>query len=198
MRLIEKQLQTALNRINKSTSEKRFSFLSQKHHVSTSTSSKDSIQVWKSFWITYPFQFWTNPSSLELFSTKRSLFVPVSIWRERTADLLQTSSKPSLLYPGTHHWTMLQIYQSLIQSELDYGSLIYSSARETTLSNTSFLHLGILHITGPEAICRIFLVSTFHQEETVLSHFYYIKIKVTVKPLKSKQRMWNEMWTKRI
>lgn len=77
-------------------------------------------------------------------------------WRNHT-DELKTKCKRALnilkcmsnIEWGSNRTTLLNIYKSLVQSRIDYGSIVYGSASQTALNKLdALLYTGIRYATG--------------------------------------------------
>ncbi|GBN30042.1 RNA-directed DNA polymerase from mobile element jockey [Araneus ventricosus] len=98
---------------------------------------------------------------------------------ERSLNILKVLSRTSW---GADRTSLLRIYQAVVLSRIDYGSMVYSSARPTVLRRLDTIHHSALRIcsgafrTSPvESLCVICHQLPLHFRRQKISVLYFFR-----------------------
>jgi ribonuclease HI len=147
MRFIERQLQKAINNIQKWSEENGFNFSSTKtqgvHFCRKRGLHPDPDLHFGSENIT----FVNEIKFLGIIFDKKLTFLPHTLYLrkkcEKALNALKVLSNTSW---GADRLSMLKIYNSLICSKLDYGCVVYGSARNSVLKKLDTIHHAALRL----------------------------------------------------
>ncbi|GBN31838.1 RNA-directed DNA polymerase from mobile element jockey [Araneus ventricosus] len=147
MQLIERQLQTAINNIVEWSNKSGFTISAQKTigiHFCKRPLHPDPELVLSGV----PIRFQDNYKFLGLVFDKRLTFLPhIASLRKtclRSLNILRTLSNTSW---GADRSCLLRVYRSIIRSMIDYGSVVYGSARPSYLKRLDYVHHQALRLS---------------------------------------------------
>ncbi|GBN82722.1 hypothetical protein AVEN_250907-1, partial [Araneus ventricosus] len=140
MQLIERQLQTAINNIVEWSNKSGFTISAQKtigiHFCKRPLHPDPEL-----FLSGVPIRFQDNYKFLGIVFDKRLTFLPhIASLRKRclrSLNILRTLSNTSW---GADRSCLLRVYRSIIRSMIDYGSVVYGSARPSYLKRLDYVH----------------------------------------------------------
>ncbi|GBM52016.1 hypothetical protein AVEN_226011-1, partial [Araneus ventricosus] len=146
MQLIERQLQTAINNIVEWSNKSGFTISAQKtigiHFCKRPLHPDPEL-----FLNGVPIRFLDNYKFLGIVFDKRLTFLPhiASIRKRclRSLNILRTLSNTSW---GADRSCLLHVYRSIIRSMIDYGSVVYGSARPSYLKRLDYVHHQALRL----------------------------------------------------
>ncbi|GBN65756.1 hypothetical protein AVEN_24895-1 [Araneus ventricosus] len=146
MQLIERQLQTAINNIIEWSNKSGFTISAQKTigiHFCKRTLHPDP----ELFLSGAPIRFQDNYKFLGIVFDKRLTFLShIASLRKRclrSLNILRTLSNTSW---GADRSCLLRVYRSIIRSMIDYGSVVYGSARPSYLKRLDYVHHQALRL----------------------------------------------------
>ena len=134
MSTVERQLQQALNNIERFADDNGFRFSIQKtncvHFCRRPLHPEPSLKLYKSEITVKP-----EIKFLGLFFDKKLSFLPhINYLKKKCQKTMNLLRVVSSSHWGADRTTLLSLYKSLIRSRLDYGCIVYGSARPSYLS----------------------------------------------------------------
>ena len=118
-----------------------FSIKNQKHSVYISVSCASNMMIRFYIHMDHLFQLLRNLNSLAFYLIENSVFLPHIKYLKakclKTLNLLKVLSHTSW---GADRTKLLKLYGSLVRSKLDYGCIIYVSARKSYLQMLDPIH----------------------------------------------------------
>ena len=158
MGTIECQLQQNLNKIVNWAQTMALSFLNQKHSVYISVSCA-SLHLYGS-----PILVVEESKYLSMIFYRKLSFIPHIKYLKakclKALNLLKVLSHTSY---GADQTTLLKLYRSLVWSKLDYGCIIYGSARKSFLQMLDPIHNQGLRLALELLELLLLLVSMWKQ-----------------------------------
>ena len=109
------------------------SFPNQRHSVYISVSCASNMMIQFYIYMDHLFQLLRNLNSLAFYLIENSVLYPIL----NISNLLKVVSHTSW---GADRTTLLKLYRSLVRSKLDYGCIIYGSARKSYLQMLDPIH----------------------------------------------------------
>ena len=110
------------------------SFPNQKHSVYISVRCASNMMIRFYFYMDHLFQLLRNLNSLAFYLIENSYLKAKCL---KALNLLKVLSHTSW---GADRTTLLKLYRSLVRSKLDYGCIIYGSARKSYLQMLDPIH----------------------------------------------------------
>ncbi|GBM95212.1 hypothetical protein AVEN_113995-1 [Araneus ventricosus] len=146
MQLIERQLQTAINNIVEWSNKSGFTISAQKtigiHFCKRPLHPDPEL-----FLSGVPIRFQDNYKFLGIVFDKRLTFLPhIASLRKRclrSLNILRTLSNTSW---GADRSCLLCVYRSIIRVMIEYGSVVYGSARPSYLKRLYYVHHQALRL----------------------------------------------------
>ncbi|GBL90371.1 hypothetical protein AVEN_29387-1, partial [Araneus ventricosus] len=146
MQLIERQLQIAINNIVEWSNKSGFTISAQKtigiHFCKRPLHADPELLL-----SGVPIRFQDNYKFLGIVFDKRLTFLPhIASLRKRclrSLNILRTLSNTSW---GADRSCLLRVYRSVIRSMIDYGSVVYGSARPSYLKRLDYVHHQALRL----------------------------------------------------
>ncbi|GBN56622.1 RNA-directed DNA polymerase from mobile element jockey [Araneus ventricosus] len=146
MQLIERQLQTAINNVVEWSNKSGFTISAQKtigiHFCKRPLHPDPELSL-----SGVPIRFQDNYKFLGIVFDKRLTFLPhIASLRKRclrSLNILRTLSNTSW---GADRSCLLRVYRSIIRSMIDYGSVVYGSARPSYLKRLGYVHHQALRL----------------------------------------------------
>ena len=114
-------------------------FPSQKHSVYISVSCESNMMFQFLHYMDCLFLLYRNTNIL-IFDKKLSFIPHIKYLKAKCLKSLNMLKVLSHTTWGADRTTLLQLYQSLIRSKLDYGSIVYGSARKSYLAMLDPIH----------------------------------------------------------
>ncbi|GBO21011.1 hypothetical protein AVEN_136294-1, partial [Araneus ventricosus] len=147
MQLIERQLQTAINNIVEWSNKSGLTISAQKT-IGIHFCKRPLHPVPELFLSGVPIRFQDNYKFLGIVFDKRLTFLPhIASLRKRclrSLNILRTLSNTSW---GADRSCLLRVYRSIIRSMIDYGSVVYGSARPSYLKRLDYVHHQALRLS---------------------------------------------------
>ena len=141
MATIERQLQQNLNKIKIGQQAMALSFPNQKHSVYISVSCASNMMIRFYIYMDHLFQLLRNLISLAFYFNRKLSFIPhIKYLKAKCLKALNLIKVFSHTSWGADQTSLLKLYRSLVRSKLDYGCIIYGSARKSYLQMLDPIH----------------------------------------------------------
>ncbi|XP_023212009.1 uncharacterized protein LOC111614875 [Centruroides sculpturatus] len=190
MSFIERQLQTSLNRIDHWSNTNGFSFNTEKTSC-THFCRRCGLHLDPEIYLNGVKILMVNEAKFlgVLFDHKLTFLPHLRNLKSRCLKSMNLLKVLCCSSWGADKCSMLRIYRALVRSKLDYGCIVYGSARESTLRMLDPIHHQALRLcTGAfrTSPVRSMYVDAYEPPLSLrreqLSLFYYIKQKSFSKP----------------